>query len=183
MTARRLRDLPDLDELYPTPHDHTLYGLGHHARIEMSKLMLKTFVPKGRVVADLSCGNGALARHIGWPNTILGDYAPGYTYQGRLEDTIEQLATMVDLYICSETLEHLDEPWQVLGRIREWAGWLFVSTPLECWDDSNAEHVWAWDREGIEEMFATSGWEPQAFATLDSRTWGEPYLYGMWVCS
>ena len=48
---------------------------------------------------------------------------------------------------------------------------------------ANGEHLWAWDREGVEDLLKRTGWQPVAFTSVDSREYGEPYLYGIWVAS
>lgn len=192
---RRLRPLPSPDELaamYPVPHDHRIYGRGHHERVEATiALALEHLDESARwSVADLSCGNGEIARRIVTDHgpLHLGDIAvlpgelPGTKYCGPIEQTLD-LIPVVDAFVCSETLEHLDEPLVVLGRIRAKASSLVLSTPLECWEDTNGEHLFAWDREGVETSMLGSGWQPDAFTAVDSREYGEPYLYGIWVAS
>jgi hypothetical protein len=83
----------------------------------------------------------------------------------------------------AETLEHLDDPRSVLGHIRGRVGSLVLSTPLDCWDDDNTEHLWAWDRPGVEMLLADCGWSFDYFIDVDSRAWGETYRYGIWVAS
>jgi hypothetical protein len=68
------------------------------------------------------------------------------------------------VFVISETVEHRDDP---------------DATPIEAWNDANVEHVWAWDRDGVEEMMTGAGWTPQRFKTVDSREYGEPYCYGI----
>jgi hypothetical protein len=62
-------------------------------------------------------------------------------------------------------------------------GSLVLSTPLDCWDDDNTEHLWAWDRPGVEMLLADCGWSLDYFIDVDSRAWGETYRYGIWVAS
>lgn len=183
---KRLREAHSeerLKEIYAAPHDHRIYGRGHDIRVETTKVitnhMSRLFAAKS--VADLSCGNGEIARSLGLSTTIFGDYAPGYGYCGPIEETIKHVAG-VGLFILSETLEHLDDPHYVLSNIREKSKILILTTPLECWEDTNAEHYWAWDREGVESLLSTAGWTPNVFADLDTRVFGEPYLYGIWGC-
>lgn len=181
---KRLRPLPDLDAVYPEPHDHRIYGMGHHIRVEFTKVLARSVLARGDTVADLSCGNGAIAndlRDFGAADVILGDYAQGrdYLFCGRLEDTLPAMGH-VNLYICSETLEHLDVPSAALALMRDRADKLVLSTPLDCWEDANGEHLWAWNREGVESLLVAAGWRVTRFATLDSTTWQEPYVYGMW---
>lgn len=198
MRVERLRPLPSpeaLAAMYPVPHDHRLYGRGHGERVEATiALGIEHIDEFHRVfVADLSCGNGEIARRIwgseNWSGELhLGDLAvlpaelPGTKYHGPIEETIHLLPT-VDTFVLSETIEHLDDPGAVLALARSKSARLLLSTPLECWDDGNTEHLYAWDREGVEDLLKRTGWQPVAFTSVDSREYGEPYLYGIWVAS
>lgn len=188
---RRLRPAwspEDLDRIYPAPHDHRLYGRGHRERVAATIQAALNYltgpddpyaVPVASV-ADLSCGNASIARAIPSEALYLGDFAPGYEYHGPLELTLVQLPD-VEVYVCSETLEHLDDPDAVLALIATKALTLVLSTPVDAWGDTNDEHYWAWDREGVEEMLAASGWVVASYGEVDSRAYGEPYCYGIWV--
>lgn len=198
MTVKRLRPLPSAEQLaamYPTPHDHRLWGQGHHDRVEATiALAIDTLSgPERSSVADLSCGNGEIARRVydgprtvdgAYPLLYLGDLAaldtrlPGYKLCGPVEETL-QLIAPVAAFVCSETIEHLDEPGKVLALARTKAVALILSTPLDCWEDTNAEHLWAWDQDGVEDLCARAGWRPQAFRRLPT----EVYTYGIWVMS
>lgn len=189
MTITRLRELPTLEEmlkLYQKPHDHRLYGHGHHLRVEQSIIFARWVWDWKNLtsVADLSCGNGAIAMSLNAnsENLHLGDYADGYNYSGPIEETIDQIPS-VDLYICSETIEHLDRPKDVLSKIREHSKWLFLSTPVDNWEDTNDEHLWAWSRSDVESLLSEASFTPRIFGMLDSTVIGEAYNYGMWVCS
>ncbi len=183
---KRLRDLPDMAATYPAPHDHRLYGRGHGERVaktvEMANRLLEW--AEVRSVADLSCGNGAIVAGLQpQPATvILGDYAPGHPVTGPIEHTIHDMPP-VGLFVCSETLEHLDDPDAVLRNIRAKANFLVLSTPIDCWEDSNAEHLWAWSGEDVLAMIDSAGFGCYQFATVDSREYGEPYCYGIWTCT
>lgn len=187
MRIQRVRpkwDEGQLASIYAAPHDHRIYGMGHHLRVEVTKVIAAAWATKHgwRSVGDLSCGNADIARSLGFHEqaTILGDYAPGYRFTGPLEQTLLEMPD-VDGYVCSETIEHLDEPELALLLIRQKAGTLILSTPLEAWDDSNGEHYWAWDRAGVERIMDAAGWAPAVFATVDTRVFGEPYQYGIWA--
>lgn len=196
MRVERLRPLPSPDELaamYPEPHDHRLYGRGHGERVEATIELAQTHIaPHERLfVADLTCGNGEIARriHTGLPSGLhLGDLAGAVLqsgengYLGPIEATVH-LLPMADMFVLSEAAEHLDEPGMVLAAARAKSRYLVISTPLECWDDANGEHLWAWDREGVEDLLGRCAWHPVAFTSVDSREYGEPYLYGIWVCA
>lgn len=196
MRVQRLRPLPgpaEMAAMYPEPHDHRIYGRGHSERVDATIALAREVLQDAgrRTVADLSCGNGHIARQLctEQPQGLhLGDYAgavgaPGeHLYLGAVEHTLPMLPT-VDVFVCSETIEHLDDPGLVLRLARAKAGTLVLSTPLDCWDDANGEHLWAWDREFVEHLMDLHGWVPAAFASVDSREYGEPYLYGIWVAS
>lgn len=184
MHFERLRPKHDpsvMRDIYKTPHNHAIYGLGHHLRVEATKLLASNF-HKGSSVGDLSCGNAAIANSLQASRRELGDFAPGYPYEGMLEDTLPTMQG-VDTYICSETLEHLDNPSEALTLMRQKASMLVLSTPIEAWGDANAEHYWSWDREYIEYLLGSTGWNAKAFLGLDSRCWGEPYYYGIWIAT
>lgn len=180
---KRLRPVPSretLQSMYPKPHDHRIFGRGHRERVAM---MIKFAVEqRWPTAADLSCGNGAVLEAVDADQRFFGDLAPGWPIEGPIEETISGLPYIVDLLIMGETLEHLGNPEAVLQLAATTARYLLVSTPIDAWDDSNAEHLWAWDREGVEGLLTVSGWESiLRFDTVDSRTWGEPYCYGVWL--
>lgn len=179
---RRLRPAhtPErLAEIYAKPHDHSKWP-DHVLRIERTIDVAKSIGPVGSV-ADLSCGSAAIANAVDAKRVILGDYAAGYEYQGPLEGTLEQIPH-VDLYVCTETLEHLDDPDKVLKQIRGKAATLLLSTPIDNWADQNEEHYWSWSRFGVERMLAAAGWTVEKFEVLDF-THVSPwhYRWGIWV--
>ncbi len=183
MTRQRLRPAHTAEQLagiYPQPHDHRRWR-DHHVRVDTT-IALARGVEDVEMVADLSCGNGAIAKAVGAPITILGDYAPGYPICGPIEDTIQQIPD-VDLYVCSETIEHIDDPDSVLKLIRAKARHLVLTTPVDNWGDANIEHYWAWSRADVETMLTAAGWTVQVTNILDMRGAWSPYQFGMWVCA
>lgn len=171
-----------LKELYQEPHDHWRYGRGHGLRVEMTKIITRDIVREvdAKSIADLSCGNAEIVNSTGLLS-YLGDFAPGYKYKGPLEFSLHQIPN-VDVYVCSETLEHLDDPKMVLSLIRSKSKSLILTTPINCWHDDNKEHYWAWDRVGVEELLVGANWRPEVYAELDSTVFGESYTYGIWGC-
>lgn len=181
----RLRDLPDMDSTYVEPHDHRRFGHGHHLRVEQTKAVVRWLAEWKRIAtaADLSCGNGEIVRAAGFAfgdPYILGDYAPGYEFQGPIEETIEQIP-VVDLFVCCETLEHLDDPGGVLQRIHAKSDFLVLSTPVNNFRDPNAEHLWEWNRGGVEDLLADTGWSILHFSESDTRPLDGVYRYGIWA--
>ncbi len=157
----------ELAALCPVPHDHHEYP-SHTIRVEhtisLARALCRETGVEARVVADLSCGNATIPRALcGAP--ILGDFAPGYPLTGPIECTLP-LVDYADLFVLSETAEHLDNPDLVLSRIREKASLLVLSTPLSEFDDHNEQHYWGWDADGVREMLEATGWEPVLWSTV-----------------
>jgi hypothetical protein len=167
----------ELSRIYATPHDHKAWGRGHSERVDAT-IDLARSIPASSM-ADLSCGNAAIARALDIPAKHLGDFAPGYEHRGPIDETIHQIPE-VDLFVCCETVEHLDDPDVTLALIAGKARNLVLSTPTDAWDDGTPEHYWAWDREEVESMLDRAGFTVVSFTSVDSRPYGEPYLYGIW---
>jgi hypothetical protein len=184
----RLRDMPsqhELSQLYATPHRHDRWA-DHRVRVDTTIALARHMIEPGDVVADLSCGDAAIANALAESHQaklFLGDYAPGYELTGPIEQTINQLDTGVDLFICSETIEHLADPEAVLKAIRGKTSKLILSTPEgETRDIGNPEHVWGWDAEAVELMLTRAGFTPLMFNLLDLRPAGFVYAYQIWCC-
>lgn len=182
MTRQRLRPAysdAELQQIYRTPHDHRRWR-DHHLRVDVTAQVARWMADSGvRAAADLSCGNGTILNQVPADRKYFGDLAPGYDFQGPIDKTLEELPE-VDLFVCSETLEHVDDPDLVLARIRGRARQLVLSTPVDAWDDSNPEHYWAWSRQDVEDMLIAAGWRLHVYATADFRPMGLPYCFGIW---
>jgi SAM-dependent methyltransferase len=189
VTRLRLRPAHTPEQLarvYAEPHDHRRWN-DHTLRVAATTQVARWMVhpAMGAIpaevsrAADLSCGNGAILDEVPATVKYYGDLAPGYEYEGPIEQTIDDLTNDVDLFICSETLEHLDDPDKVLKKIRSRTGALVLSTPVDAWDDLNEEHYWAWSREDVEEMLTAAGFTPVVYASVDVRP-AYPYCFGIW---
>ena len=183
---KRLRPMPTADELarlYAVPHDHRRWE-DHLFRVDITSAIAGLLMKPGGTVADLSCGNAAIASRLAVSHaakTILGDFAPGYEHTGPIEQTIYDI-DQVDLFVCSETLEHVDDPESVLAAIRQKTDRLILSTPDGETNDQNPEHVWGWDAEAVEEMLLGAGFVPGIHTTVDTRPSGGVYSYQIWAC-
>lgn len=173
-----------LKEIYVEPHNHDLYGRGHHIRVELTKALaieLASYV-EAKTGADLSCGNGSILSAVPLDEYILGDYAPGYEFSGPLEKNLNKIPD-VDIYVCSETLEHLTSPRDVLFALRKKARSLVLTTPIGKWDDPFPEHYWAWDRKGVESMLTEAQWLIVTYVEFDQTVLNDDYVIGMWCCT
>lgn len=183
MTRKRLRPAhsqAELQQLYRTPHDHRRWP-DHRLRVGVTTQVARWMAgDRAASAADLSCGNGAVLEEVPARRKYFGDFAPGYEFHGPIEKTLTELPHDVDLFICSETLEHVDDPDAVLAGIRGRARQLVLSTPVDAWDDANAEHYWAWSREDIEQMLTAAGWNLHVYTAVDFRPMGLPYCFGIW---
>lgn len=187
MTRVRLRPKHSdeaLKQIYATPHDHTKWE-DHHLRVDVTT-SVAAWVGKRygcRSVADLSCGDAAIVNNLYLPQPWtkhLGDFAPGYQYTGPIEKTIHQIPN-VDMFICSETIEHLDDPDAVLWEIGQVADTLIVSTPIdETVADGNIEHYWGWSTVNVVDMLNNAGWDVVVTNVLELPGW--TYDYQIHAC-
>lgn len=196
----RLRDTPTDDEmaaLYPEPHDAGLYGYGHSLRVgctvELAVAVLELAALPEVTVGDLSTGNAVIPRSIAARSSapcglILGDFAAGYQYQGMIEHTLARLAAdlaeagrgRLDMFVLSETAEHLDDPDAVIAAIRDVSDRLILTTPIGETDAGNPEHLWGWDQAGVEDLLAHAGWRPAQRIDL---VLPDTYSYQLWAAN
>lgn len=172
-----------LAEIYAVPHGHDLW-VDHIMRVDQTVAVGKQFAKAARSIGDLSTGDGAIPfdlATVGPQKTLyLGDFAPSYDFEGPIEKTIHEIPH-VDLFILSETLEHLDDPDSVLRDIRGQATSLLLSTPLAEDNDGNPEHYWSWDKDDVREMLVDAGWSPQVYSCIQFEYLNN-YGFQIWGC-
>ena len=205
MTRIRLREARPEGEaayyarVYPGGYRHDQWA-DHVERVQASADMIERYASQIRSAADLSCGDGALlnmiSRHL--TRAVLGDLngvpaSASVSCRARTLETIgatalpDSLTHMdpVDLFILSETLEHLDDPDDLLARLTRVSRYLFVSTPVaEAADSGNLEHYWSWDVTDVYDMLHAAGWEPLEQRTLrpeSTRDLPGAYRYQLWL--
>lgn len=182
MRRERLRPAyvqKDLERHYSRPHSHS-DNADHRLRVALTIQLTRTFAGSVNSVADLACGDAAIASSVDAGRRYLGDLAPGYPICGPIESTVEMIPP-VDLFVCTETIEHLDDPDTVLRAIRAKTTSLLLSTPVGCFHDANPEHYWAWDREAVEAMCADAGFKVSVYVELDLTAAGpDHYSFGIW---
>jgi hypothetical protein len=167
-----------LQLIYAHQYDHTKWE-DHITRIKETIRIgniVPSFIDGLKTVADLSAGDGAIINGINIDEKILGDYIDSYKYVGPIEKTIKQIP-VVDMFIFSETLEHVDNPLEVLKAIRQKTKWLLLSTPENNWEDPNPEHYWAWDKDGVQDLLEQAGFEPVYFESIPIV-----YTHQIWIC-
>lgn len=183
---RQLRPFYSAEELpgiYDHVYDHTLW--------EDHKIRVATTIHIGRWLrdhigaqnaADLSCGDGAILRGLDISESVYGDLVPAthLNKAGPILETLEEISP-VDLFVLSETLEHVEGPRTLLSEIRKKASALVLSTPEGEEGTENPEHYWGWDRHDIRGMLKSVGWEP-VVCTILNTTVPSGYTYQIWGC-
>lgn len=170
-----------LAELYSGTYDHTRWD-EHTRRVGWTISRLNEFLrthPDITRGIDLSCGDGEILRRVsGLREKIYSDITPAehLNFSGPIEQTI--MSTRGDILVCSETLEHLDDPDIILDWAASRFTWICVTTPLgEVDSEKNYEHYWGWDLWGVSDMLSQTGWAPRWVDTLNESF----YTYQLWI--
>lgn len=182
MRLREKYSQEDLEKIYAEPHVHTRW-FDHLVRVETTTAVVRHInaIDEIKTAADLSAGDATIINSLNLVDRYIGDFAPKYQFTGPIEKTIDEIPN-VDLFICSETIEHLDNPDEVLKRIRQKTKWIVVTTPIGEFNTGNLEHYWGWDTEDVEQMLVNAGFRP---FILNKLAFYEPqytYDYQIWIC-
>jgi hypothetical protein len=181
-----------LAEIYAQPYDHTKWE-DHRTRVARTIEITTDF---GRNQStpwfdgmDLSCGDGAILREVGkrldLQKLTFGDmvFADHLDIIGPIETTLASSLVPtrpIDLFICSETLEHVENPDEILRTVRDGASNLVISTPIgETTDYGNEEHYWGWDVSDVEEMLVAAGWNDLTLVIIELPF----YNFQVWCCA
>lgn len=167
----------ELARVYDHVYDHTRWS-DHVERVRKTTEILDAFALEtgATSVADLSCGDGAIVLNSThpWEAVTLGDYVT----TGPIEEALVDLPH-VDMFVLSETLEHVEEPGNLLAAIRVVADNLVLTTPHGETTDENPEHYWGWDHEGIAELAGAAGWRAHSFQLFTPQI--DYYTFQMWT--
>jgi hypothetical protein len=181
MYRERLRgahEQKELEALYRSPHSHAGFH-DHILRVQATIAVAKWLGPI-ETAADLSAGDATIINSLTVGKRYIGDLASGYEITGPIEETIN-LIPEVDLFICSETLEHIDNPEIALSSIRNKAKHLLLTTPDGETGSRNPEHYWGWDSECIKDMIVQAGFEPMCLSLVRLKEYGYEYDYQIWL--
>lgn len=169
-----------LAQVYSRTYDHTHWS-DHIERVKKTTDLLDVFAmaTEAKSVADLSCGDGAVVRNSIWPweSITLGDYVT----TGPIEEALLH-QPHVDMFVLSETLEHVEDPDNLLAMLRVVSDHLILTTPYNETDSQNPEHYWGWDSEAVGEMLDAAGWTPIALELFTPAS-VKYYTFQMWMCS
>lgn len=206
MRQRVKQKFPDESASYssgfdPTTSSESMARLAQ--TIALTKWIVKTYHPKS--IADLSIGNGEVTDELikEFPSLTytLGDISQlninkaidkyGYTNENisyHCTDIIKGLETnslsSVDLFISSETLEHLDIPDLALRLINNKSKYLILTTP-EDEHPVDRFHYWVWGSDDIEKMLKDAGFIPLVYQKIDNsrnKHFKNLCSYQMWFC-
>jgi hypothetical protein len=176
---RRFWTRDELPQVYSKTYDHSRWH-EHVERVKKTAEVLDIFAEatESCTVADLSCGDGGVLRASNhpWERVITGDF----TTTGPIEEAIKTLEP-VDMFILSETLEHIVDPDTLLKDIRRVAKNLVLTTPHGEDTDENLEHYWGWDTVGIGEMFSEADWNPVSCDLFTPNSCSY-YTFQIWTC-
>lgn len=145
--------------------------------------------PKTHVrVVDLGCGDGGLVALLNESNDISPygyDFQPsnadGWVERG-IADRCERRSFVdvwahikhADLYVLTEVLEHLEDPYEAVRRVAERGAALVCSSPwMEYEGNIDGCHNWAWDQPGYTAMLEACGMKT---VTWERVTWSQVHL-------
>lgn len=177
---KRMRDdIPTYDEQY----DHTKWD-EHDTRVRITLTLADKYIRKYHcaTLMDLSCGDGAIPLGLksssGMTCVELGDIVHGdhLTVVGPIEESIQSIGdSSGDLFICTETLEHLDDPVSILREISCHTEYILITTPVnETLEHGNYQHIWSWTPTELKSLIKECGFDILHYVELglDFYTYG-----------
>lgn len=171
--VERVRPTPtgsELDELYAHPNDASRWA-EHRLRLDITRALARETFGDLAVVVDPAAGKSPLALDLAGREAVTGDLSPRAPVDRPGVDAITFLDELppnyADLVLLGEILEHVDDPVELLAAACRAGRRLIVSTPLDEPAGVNPEHVWRWNRPGVEYLLGAAGWWPVAYAQLE----------------
>jgi 2-polyprenyl-3-methyl-5-hydroxy-6-metoxy-1,4-benzoquinol methylase len=155
----------------------------HVERIERTIRIIQSYVVDemdgdSGIVVDLSCGDGSIAHTL--RTTSRHVHAVDLTDGPDMLDTLRAWnEEPADLFICTETIEHLEAPWTALELIAQHTRHLVLSTPLDEPDQGNWEHYWSFSLRDVYDLLTQAGFTDLERLVLSGRGWH--YNYQVWL--
>lgn len=175
---RRFHDAAELRRIYEHKYNSSAWP-EHVRRVTFTRNLIQGLITEHGLttMADLSCGDAEVTSTLtGLTHRHLRDF----TDHG--EDILSLLNGVldpVDLFVCTETIEHLEAPWTVLERIREKTKWLVLSCPNDEKNAENWEHYWSFEQDDVRDMLTQAGFTDLECTGLWEPGWN--YDYQIWM--
>lgn len=176
---RRFMTPAEFAKNYATQFNHRSH-YSHVERIEHTVKIAQELIDKEGIkrIADFSAGDRAVVNGLhGYEDAWLHDITDDGV------DIVERLRAETftyDLFICTETIEHVEQPWTLLEEIAPRTRWLLLSTPLD--EDpakNNWEHYWTFEATDIDDLLTQSGFVGRLVEA--HQPVGSPYTFQTWV--
>jgi 2-polyprenyl-3-methyl-5-hydroxy-6-metoxy-1,4-benzoquinol methylase len=191
-----------LANLYKNPYKHDKFT-DHILRVDITADLLSWAIDRysPESIADLTCGDGSVVLQAlensahNSKKIILGDiskpnvdYVEGLALDpqikfefmlGKIEDNIKKI-DRVDIFVATETLEHIDNPKGLIQELSQKTKFLLLSTP-DAEFDQNTEHLWVWTRDDISNLLSENNFATIIELGIDTRPEGFPYKFQTWL--
>jgi ubiquinone biosynthesis O-methyltransferase len=130
-----------------TKQSYEYNRIADRKRVDFIANVLKSFLPSNARILDVGCGNGVISRHLGKLGyTVLGidvsektietarslTTLPNVNFQTKSAEQLVASGEKYDAVICSEVLEHLNDPGSLLDVLYQTLadnGKLIVTVP------------------------------------------------------
>lgn len=162
---------------YAVQYNHTRWA-DHRERVAYTAALAQRVVELNnyRRVADLSAGDRAIVNALAGVEVTASDWTDGV-------DIMKSVVELepVDLFICTETVEHLEAPWTLLEHIAPRTKCLLLSTPMdESADAGNWEHYWSFTVEDVFTLLRQAGFIRMTVDVMRPNA-GGPYVHQIWT--
>lgn len=177
---RRFYDEVTLRKIYAERYNSSQWH-EHMRRVAFTRSIIQQLISEHGLttMADLSCGDTEVTRTLtGLTHRHLRDFTD---YGEDILSLLSGVMNSVDLFVCTETIEHLEAPWTVIERIREKAKWLVLSCPNDerSVGEGNWEHYWSFTQNDVLDILTQAGFTETKYHGLWEPGWA--YDYQIWT--
>lgn len=200
---REFYNQEQLKDLYKNGYDHTT-SIQHKLRVALSIQLAVWTINRWNLqrVADFSCGDGhiisELIRSKNVTEAIIGDFAQVNVdkvrenlginedvkisyHVGDISQLLSNVEKDIDLFILTETIEHVEDPEKLLYELSKKVRFLILSTPIDEQDAGNPEHYWGWSNEEMNTLLIDNAWEPIISNPLHFKEKALVYDFQLWL--